>query len=163
MNGAPFSPQSRCVCPAKICDQPYEYYNACAQFRVLRLKGTERPGTGEYENKKDAGVYACAACNTPLYKSNTKFDSGCGWPAFYDGEPEISRVRFTTVHQAISAIPGAVSRHEDSSLGMNRIEITCTACGGHLGHVFKGEGYKTPSTVILFFLIMRYLLDYLHS
>ncbi|KAF8273123.1 Mss4-like protein [Lactarius quietus] len=97
------------------------------QFRVLRQKGTERPGTGEYENNKTAGVYACAACNTPLYKSNTKFDSGCGWPAFYD------------------AIPGAVSRHEDSSLGMTRIEITCTACGGHLGHIFKGEGYKTPT------------------
>jgi methionine-R-sulfoxide reductase len=97
------------------------------QFRVLRQKGTEAAGTGEYEKTKDAGVYACAACNTPLYKSTTKFDSGCGWPAFYD------------------AIPGAVSRHEDSSFGMTRIEITCTACGGHLGHVFKGEGYKTPT------------------
>jgi len=96
------------------------------QFRVLRLKGTESPGTGEYEHNKATGVYACAACNTPLYKSNTKFDSGCGWPAFYD------------------AIPGAVSRHEDSSLGMVRTEITCTACGGHLGHVFKGEKYDTP-------------------
>ncbi|KAN0126075.1 peptide methionine sulfoxide reductase msrB [Lactarius tabidus] len=97
------------------------------QFRVLRQKGTERPGTGEYEKTKAEGVYACAACNTPLYKSTTKFDSGCGWPAFYD------------------AIPGAVSRHEDSTLGMTRIEITCTACGGHLGHVFKGEGFKTPT------------------
>ncbi|KAI9453386.1 SelR domain-containing protein [Lactarius psammicola] len=97
------------------------------QFRVLRLKGTERPGTGEYEKNKAAGVYSCAACDTPLYKSNTKFDSGCGWPAFYD------------------AIPGAVSRHQDSSLGVVRVEITCTACGGHLGHVFKGEGFNTPT------------------
>src|SRR6266702_4819772 len=64
--------------------------HAHVQFRVLRLKGTERPGTGEYEHNKAAGVYACAACNTPLYKSNTKFESGCGWPAFYDGEPKIS-------------------------------------------------------------------------
>lgn len=64
------------------------YHNAYLQFRVLRSKGTERPGTGEYEHNKTAGVYACAACNTPLYKSNTKFDSGCGWPAFYDGEPK---------------------------------------------------------------------------
>jgi hypothetical protein len=87
MNGAPSSPQSRCVCPAKICDRSALLLQRI-QFRVLRLKGTERPGMGEYENKKDAGVYACAACNTPLYKSNTKFDSGCGWPAFYDGEPK---------------------------------------------------------------------------
>ncbi|KAH8983125.1 peptide methionine sulfoxide reductase MrsB [Lactarius hatsudake] len=97
------------------------------QFRVLRLKGTERAGTGEHERNKATGVYSCAACDTPLYKSNTKFDSGCGWPAFYD------------------AIPGAVSRHEDLSLGTVRTEITCTACGGHLGHVFKGEGFKTPT------------------
>ncbi|KAH9965617.1 Mss4-like protein [Lactifluus volemus] len=97
------------------------------QFRVLRMKGTEPPGTGEYEHNNAAGIYTCAACDTPLYKSNTKYDSGCGWPAFFD------------------AIPGAVSRHEDRSLGMVRTEITCTACGGHLGHVFKGEGHKTPT------------------
>ncbi|KAH9962564.1 peptide methionine sulfoxide reductase msrB [Russula dissimulans] len=97
------------------------------QFRVLRSKGTEPAGTGEYEHHKAAGVYSCAACHTPLYKSSTKFDSGCGWPAFFD------------------ALPGAVSRHEDRSFGRVRTEITCTACGGHLGHVFKGEGYKTPT------------------
>jgi peptide-methionine (R)-S-oxide reductase len=56
-----------------------------AQFRVLRLKGTERAGTGEYEHNKAAGVYSCTACNVPLYKSTTKFESGCGWPAFFDG------------------------------------------------------------------------------
>ncbi|KDQ06867.1 hypothetical protein BOTBODRAFT_60386 [Botryobasidium botryosum FD-172 SS1] len=97
------------------------------QFRILREKGTERPGTGEYNKYKEEGVYMCAGCGTPLYKSTTKFDSGCGWPAFFD------------------AIPGAVSRHEDRSMGMTRIEITCTACGGHLGHVFKGEGFNTPT------------------
>ena len=100
MNGARSSPQSRCVHPTKIRDQ--HHYNAYVQFRVLRLKGTERPGTGEYEKNKDAGVYACAACNTPLYKSTTKFDSGCGWPAFYDGEPKSpeSRLRlFITLSQ----------------------------------------------------------------
>ncbi|KAI0272611.1 peptide methionine sulfoxide reductase msrB [Gloeopeniophorella convolvens] len=97
-----------------------------AQFKVIRQKGTEPAGTGEYEHHEAAGVYNCAACNTPLYKSTTKFDSGCGWPAFFD------------------AIPGAVSRHEDRSWGMTRIEITCTACGGHLGHVFKGEGFPNP-------------------
>jgi len=97
------------------------------QFRVLRQKGTERAGTGEYEKVYEEGVYTCAGCATPLYKSKTKFDSGCGWPAFYD------------------AIPGAVSRHEDRSLGVVRTEIICTTCGGHLGHVFKGEKFKTPT------------------
>ncbi|KAF8967684.1 methionine sulfoxide reductase [Flammula alnicola] len=97
------------------------------QFRILREKGTERAGTGEYDKHSDPGVYSCAACGIPLYKSTTKFNSGCGWPAFFD------------------AIPGAVSRHEDISWGMKRIEITCTACGGHLGHVFQGEGYSTPT------------------
>jgi len=97
------------------------------QFRILRQKGTEPAGTGKYENQDGEGVYACAGCETPLYKSNTKFKSGCGWPAFFD------------------AIPGAVSRHEDRAYGMVRTEITCTACGGHLGHVFKGEGFATPT------------------
>ncbi|KZT43177.1 peptide methionine sulfoxide reductase msrB [Sistotremastrum suecicum HHB10207 ss-3] len=97
------------------------------QFKILREKGTEPAGTGKYDRFKEEGVYTCAACNTPLYKSTTKFASGCGWPAFFD------------------AIPGAVSRHEDRSWGMTRTEITCTACGGHLGHVFKGEGYSTPT------------------
>nr|KIM44551.1 hypothetical protein M413DRAFT_67576 [Hebeloma cylindrosporum h7] len=97
------------------------------QFRILRQKGTERAGTGEYDKHSEPGVYSCAGCATPLYKSTTKFNSGCGWPAFFD------------------AIPGAVSRHEDNTWGMKRIEITCTACGGHLGHVFQGEGYPTPT------------------
>ncbi|KAG1726316.1 SelR domain-containing protein [Suillus lakei] len=97
------------------------------QFRILRQKGTEAPNTGSYNHHDAPGVYGCAGCGTPLYKSSTKFSSGCGWPAFFD------------------AIPGAVSRHEDRSMFMTRIEITCTACGGHLGHVFKGEGFDTPT------------------
>jgi len=97
------------------------------QFRILRGKGTEPAGTGKFDKFYEEGVYTCAACGTPLYKSTTKFKSGCGWPAFFD------------------AIPGAVSRREDVSLGMARTEITCTACGGHLGHVFKGEGFNTPT------------------
>jgi len=97
------------------------------QFRVLRKKGTEPGGTGKFDKHMEEGVYTCAGCNTPLYKSATKFNSGCGWPAFFD------------------AVPGAVTRHEDRTFGMTRIEITCTACGGHLGHVFKGEGFKTPT------------------
>lgn len=88
------------------------------QFRVLREKGTERPGTGLYNKHKETGVYTCAGCNTPLYTSAHKFDSGCGWPAYFD------------------AIPGAVKRNADAD--GHRIEIVCSACDGHLGHVFKG-------------------------
>ncbi|KDN38629.1 methionine-R-sulfoxide reductase [Tilletiaria anomala UBC 951] len=97
------------------------------QFRILRQKGTEMAGTGEYDRNYEEGIYTCAGCDTPLYKSATKFKSGCGWPAFFD------------------ALPGAIDRHVDRSFGMKRIEITCTACGGHLGHVFEGEGYNTPT------------------
>lgn len=74
-----------------------------------------------------SGTYACAACDAPLYKASHKFNSGCGWPAYFD------------------SIPGAVKRHTDKSLGMSRTEIVCSNCGGHLGHVFKGEGYDTPT------------------
>ncbi|KAK3420278.1 hypothetical protein EUGRSUZ_G01088 [Eucalyptus grandis] len=95
------------------------------QFRILRQKGTEYPGTGEYDKFSEEGVYNCAGCGTPLYRSTTKFNSGCGWPAFYEG------------------LPGAITSTPDPD-GM-RTEITCTACGGHLGHVFKGEGFSTPT------------------
>ncbi|KAJ0426368.1 SelR domain-containing protein [Aspergillus carlsbadensis] len=98
------------------------------QFRILRQKGTERPGTGEYDSHyPPEGVYACVGCSAPLYKATHKFKSGCGWPAYFD------------------SIPGAVARHVDNSFGMERTEITCTNCGGHLGHVFKGEGYPNPT------------------
>jgi len=97
------------------------------QFRILRQKGTENPGKGKFNKHHEEGVYTCGGCEAPLYKSTTKFNSGCGWPAFFD------------------AIPGAVTRHEDKSVFMSRTEILCSACGGHLGHVFKGEGYNTPT------------------
>ncbi|OAV94948.1 methionine-R-sulfoxide reductase [Puccinia triticina 1-1 BBBD Race 1] len=98
------------------------------QFRILRKKGTEMAGTGEYnKHQPDHGIYECAGCAAPLYRYDHKFESGCGWPAFFD------------------AFPGAVSRHEDRSFGRVRTEITCTNCGGHLGHVFKGEGYGHPT------------------
>ena len=102
-------------------------------------------GTGKYNKHHEDGVYTCAACGTPLYKSTTKFDSGCGWPAFYDGSLMLFMFVIFILNGIVSAIPGAVSRHTDSSHGMQRIEITCTACGGHLGHVFKGERFPTPS------------------
>jgi len=97
------------------------------QFRVLREKGTEAAGTGKYNHHVEKGVYGCGACGTPVYRSTTKFDSGCGWPAFFEG------------------IPGAITEHSDRSMFMTRTEILCSSCGSHLGHVFKGEGYKTPT------------------
>ncbi|CAL8464990.1 g4525 [Coccomyxa elongata] len=97
------------------------------EYRILRQKGTEPAGSGEYNKFKGEGDYKCAGCGTALYTSETKFDSGCGWPAFY------------------AEIPGAVERHVDNAYGMRRVEITCAKCGGHLGHVFEGEGFKTPT------------------
>ncbi|KAK8952428.1 Peptide methionine sulfoxide reductase B5 [Platanthera zijinensis] len=106
-------------------DDEWRAFLSPEQFRILRLKGTEYPGTGKYNKFFEDGIYECAGCGSPLYKSVTKFNSGCGWPAFYEG------------------LPGAINRTTDAD--GTRVEITCAACGGHLGHVFKGEGYKTPT------------------
>ncbi len=89
------------------------------QFHVMREKGTERAFTGALVNNHADGIYHCAACDAPLFKSTTKFESGSGWPSFY--EP---------------VSPDAIEAHEDSSYGMRRVEITCATCGAHLGHVF---------------------------
>ena len=89
------------------------------QYEILRKKGTERPFTGALHNNHADGLYHCGACNAPLFKSDAKFESGSGWPSFY--EP---------------ASPGAIDLHEDRSYGMRRVEATCAACGSHLGHVF---------------------------
>ncbi|MCP5141776.1 MAG: peptide-methionine (R)-S-oxide reductase MsrB [Chromatiales bacterium] len=90
------------------------------QFRVLRQKGTEPPFTGVYHDAKDAGLYRCAACGNPLFRSDSKYDSGSGWPSFW---------------QPVS--PDAVISERDSSHGMIRTEVMCGACGSHLGHVFS--------------------------
>ena len=97
------------------------------EYAVLRQAATERPWTGELLDEERAGTYACAACGAELFKSGTKFDSGCGWPSFYE-----------------SVDPEAVQLIEDDSLGMVRTEVRCATCGSHLGHVFP-DGFGTPT------------------
>lgn len=95
------------------------------EYHVLREKGTEIPFTGQYDKKFDNGMYVCKACGAQLFASDRKYDAGCGWPSFDQ------------------AIPGAVVFHEDNTLGMKRIEVTCARCGSHLGHVFPDGPAKT--------------------
>jgi peptide-methionine (R)-S-oxide reductase len=89
------------------------------QFKVLRQCGTEPPFTGKYVRHKEKGTYVCAGCGNELFSSDTKFESGSGWPSFWDQLSEDS-----------------VEKREDNSLGMKRMEVVCKKCGGHLGHVF---------------------------
>ncbi len=89
------------------------------QYHVLREKGTERPYTGEFDHTFEQGTYTCAGCGAQLFASDAKYDSGCGWPAFYAPAGE-----------------EAVEEETDVSYGMTRTEVMCAACGGHLGHVF---------------------------
>ncbi|AUI64239.1 peptide-methionine (R)-S-oxide reductase MsrB [Amycolatopsis sp. BJA-103] len=98
------------------------------EYAVLRQAGTERPFTGEYTDAKTTGVYQCRACGAELFRSDTKFESHCGWPSFYD-----------------PADTEAVLLREDTAMGMRRIEVLCKSCHSHLGHVFEGEGYATPT------------------
>jgi peptide-methionine (R)-S-oxide reductase len=88
------------------------------QYHILREKGTEAPFSGKYVTHDKKGKYACAACGNELFNSDTKFDSNCGWPSFYDAKND------------------AVEFNEDITHGMKRIEVTCKKCGGHLGHIF---------------------------
>lgn len=96
------------------------------QYKILRQKGTEAPFSGDLINEKGSGVYRCQACGIELFMSDHKFDSGTGWPSFYD----IAR-------------SDAVDLHDDDSAGMRRVEVTCKNCGSHLGHVFD-DAYDQP-------------------
>jgi len=97
------------------------------RYAILRQAATEPPWTGELLSEKREGVYSCAGCGNELFASDTKFESGSGWPSFFD-----------------AVTPGAVELHEDVSLGMVRTEVVCGACGGHLGHLFN-DSLGTPT------------------
>ncbi|WP_238419248.1 peptide-methionine (R)-S-oxide reductase MsrB [Gordonia sp. 'Campus'] len=113
---------------AELTDEQWRQRLSPAEYRVLRQAGTEAPFTGEYTDTKTVGIYRCRACNTELFRSEHKFESHCGWPSFF------------------SPLAGdKIIELEDNSLGMRRVEVLCANCKSHLGHVFEGEGYDTPT------------------
>jgi len=109
-------------------DEQWRSELSAEEYRVLREAGTEAPFIGEFTDTETNGIYACRACGAELFRSDAKFHSGCGWPSF-----------FTPLAAE------SVTEIKDMSHGMVRTEIRCAACDSHLGHVFEGEGYKTPT------------------
>ncbi len=113
---------------ASLSPQEWKERLTPEEYHVLREAGTEPPGVGEYTNTTTEGVYRCRACDAELFRSSSKFDAHCGWPAFF------------------TPLAGdAVLEREDHSLGMVRTEVLCANCHSHLGHVFAGEGFDTPT------------------
>ncbi|MCH6195971.1 peptide-methionine (R)-S-oxide reductase MsrB [Corynebacterium mastitidis] len=111
-----------------ISDDQWRERLSAEEYRVLRQAGTEAPHVGEYTDTTTEGVYSCKGCGEELFRSTEKFDSHCGWPSFFS--PKDS---------------DRVIERKDHSLGMTRTEVLCASCGSHLGHVFSGEGYATPT------------------
>lgn len=119
-DGAPY--------PAARSEEEWRSRLTPVEYAVLRAAGTEPAWSGEYVETKTQGTYACRACGSELFRSDTKFDSHCGWPSFF------------------TPLAGdRVIEIEDRTLGMLRTEVRCASCGSHLGHVFEGEGYGTPT------------------
>jgi peptide-methionine (R)-S-oxide reductase len=114
--------------PVKKSDTEWREELSPAEYDVLRKAGTEAPFVGEYTDEKTEGVYRCKACQAELFRSETKFESHCGWPSFY---APLAKERVQYI--------------EDRSMGSLRTEVRCANCGSHLGHVFEGEGYGTPT------------------
>lgn len=114
--------------PLQKTDAQWRQELSPEEYAVLRQSGTERPFSGEYWDTHTKGVYQCRACGAELFTSSTKFDSHCGWPSFFTPSAE-DRVRYI----------------KDHSMGMERIEVRCGQCDSHLGHLFEGEGYDTPT------------------
>ena len=114
--------------PVQKSDKEWRSELSPQEYRVLRQAGTERPFSSPYETDETVGVYRCRACGTELFRSEHKFDAHCGWPAFYTPLAE-DRVELI----------------EDRSFGSVRTEVRCANCGSHLGHVFAGEGFGTPT------------------
>ena len=113
--------------PVSKTDEQWRQELTAEEYQVLRRAGTERPFTGEYNDTKTTGVYSCRACGQELFRSDTKFDSHCGWPSFYAPKDD-----------------DAVELIEDRTLGMVRTEVRCANCGSHLGHVFD-DAPQTPT------------------
>ena len=114
--------------PASKSEEQWRVQLSPTEYHVLREAGTERAFTGEYTDTETTGVSSCRACGAELFRSTEKFHSGCGWPSFFSPMAGDSIVEI-----------------EDRSLGMVRTEVRCASCGSHLGHVFAGEGYDTPT------------------